>query len=62
MNPAVRASCSVTKNSTSLGGIESSRSKFVETIRAAKPVGVKGNYIKSITLAGTMTPGVPVTV
>jgi large subunit ribosomal protein L1 len=35
---------------------------FVETIRAAKPVGVKGHYIKSITLAGTMTPGVPVTV
>jgi large subunit ribosomal protein L1 len=35
---------------------------FVETIRAAKPTGVKGNYVKSITLAGTMTPGVPVTV
>jgi large subunit ribosomal protein L1 len=35
---------------------------FVETIRAAKPTGVKGHYIKSITLAGTMTPGVPVTV
>jgi large subunit ribosomal protein L1 len=35
---------------------------FVETIRAAKPVGVKGNYVQSITLAGTMTPGVPVSV
>ncbi len=35
---------------------------FVETIRAAKPTGVKGHYVKSITLAGTMTPGVPVTV
>jgi len=35
---------------------------FVETIRAAKPAGVKGHYVKSITLAGTMTPGVPVTV
>jgi large subunit ribosomal protein L1 len=35
---------------------------FVETIRAAKPSGVKGNYVKSITLAGTMTPGVPVSV
>jgi large subunit ribosomal protein L1 len=33
---------------------------FVEAIRAAKPAGVKGNYIKSITVAGTMTPGVPV--
>jgi large subunit ribosomal protein L1 len=35
---------------------------FVEQIRAVKPAGVKGHYIKSITLAGTMTPGVPVTV
>ncbi|MFO0846135.1 MAG: 50S ribosomal protein L1 [Gemmataceae bacterium] len=34
---------------------------FVDAIRAAKPAGVKGNYIKSITVAGTMTPGVPVT-
>src|SRR5579875_58691 len=34
---------------------------FVEQVRAAKPTGVKGNYVKSITLAATMTPGVPVT-
>jgi large subunit ribosomal protein L1 len=34
---------------------------FVEQVRAAKPTGVKGNYVKSITLAGTMTPGIPVT-
>jgi large subunit ribosomal protein L1 len=34
---------------------------FVDAIRAAKPTGVKGNYIRSITVAGTMTPGVPVT-
>ncbi len=33
---------------------------FVEQIRAVKPSGVKGNYIRSITIAGTMTPGVPV--
>jgi large subunit ribosomal protein L1 len=33
---------------------------FVEAIRAAKPAGVKGHYVKSITLAGTMTPGIPV--
>jgi len=32
---------------------------FVETVRAAKPAGVKGHYIKSITLAATMTPGIP---
>jgi large subunit ribosomal protein L1 len=34
---------------------------FVDQIRAVKPAGVKGHYIKSITVAGTMTPGVPVT-
>ena len=34
---------------------------FVEQIRTVKPAGVKGNYVKSITIAGTMTPGVPVT-
>jgi large subunit ribosomal protein L1 len=33
---------------------------FVEQIRTVKPAGVKGNYVRSITLAGTMTPGVPV--
>jgi len=34
---------------------------FVEQIRAVKPSGVKGNYVKSITVKGTMTPGVLVT-
>jgi len=34
---------------------------FVDQIRAVKPTGVKGNYVKSITLSATMTPGVPVT-
>ena len=34
---------------------------FVEQVRHVKPTGIKGNYIKSITVAGTMTPGVPVT-
>jgi len=33
---------------------------FVDQIRHVKPSGIKGNYIKSITLAGTMTAGVPV--
>jgi len=35
---------------------------FVEQIRAVKPAGVKGNYVQSITIAGTMTPGVAVTI
>jgi large subunit ribosomal protein L1 len=34
---------------------------FVEQIRAVKPTGVKGHYIKSMTIAGTMTPGIAVT-
>ena len=34
---------------------------FVDQIRHVKPSGIKGNYIKSITVAGTMTAGVPVT-
>jgi large subunit ribosomal protein L1 len=33
---------------------------FVEQIRAVKPAGVKGHYIRSITVSATMTPGVPV--
>jgi large subunit ribosomal protein L1 len=35
---------------------------FVEQIRLVKPSGVKGNYVKSITIAGTMTAGIPVSV
>jgi large subunit ribosomal protein L1 len=33
---------------------------FVEAIRAAKPSGIKGNYVLSITLSSTMGPGIPV--
>jgi len=35
---------------------------FVEQVRAVKPASVKGNYIKSITLSATMSPGIPVAV
>jgi large subunit ribosomal protein L1 len=34
---------------------------FVDQIRAVKPSGVKGNYVKTITLSATMGPGIPVT-
>ena len=33
---------------------------FLDQIRAVKPAGVKGHYIKSITVCSTMSPGVPV--
>jgi large subunit ribosomal protein L1 len=33
---------------------------FIEQIRAAKPNAAKGNYIKSITVSATMSPGVAV--
>ena len=33
---------------------------FVDQIRAAKPASVKGNYVKSITVSATMSPGIPV--
>lgn len=33
---------------------------FIEQIRAVKPAGVKGNYILGVTIAATMSPGVPV--
>lgn len=35
---------------------------FVEQIRAVKPTGVKGNYVKKITVSATMSPGILVTV
>ena len=35
---------------------------FVETIRAAKPSGVKGNFINGVVLSATMCPGVRVTI
>ena len=35
---------------------------LVEAVRAAKPAGVKGNYIRGIALSATMSPGVRVTI
>ena len=35
---------------------------FIGTIEKARPAAVKGQYIKKVTLSGTMTPGVPVVV
>jgi large subunit ribosomal protein L1 len=35
---------------------------FIDAIRSAKPTGVKGHYIRSITICSTMSPGIPVSV
>jgi large subunit ribosomal protein L1 len=34
---------------------------FVETVRAAKPSGVRGNFINGIVLSATMSPGIKLT-
>ena len=36
-------------------------SVFVEQVRAAKPSGVKGNFINGVVLSATMSPGIPLT-
>ena len=33
---------------------------FIDTIVKMKPSGAKGQYVKKVTVSGTMTPGVPV--
>ena len=35
---------------------------FIDQIKAVKPTGVKGNYVRTITLSATMSPGVPLTI
>jgi large subunit ribosomal protein L1 len=35
---------------------------FIEAVRAAKPHGIKGHFIESITVCSTMSPGVPVAI
>ena len=35
---------------------------FVEQVRHAKPAGVRGNYIESVTVSATMSPGIKVAV
>jgi large subunit ribosomal protein L1 len=33
---------------------------FVEQVKAAKPTGIKGNFVKSVTLSATMSPGIAI--
>jgi len=40
--------------------LEQNITAFVEQVKSVKPTGVKGNYIKSITVSATMSPGIAV--
>ncbi|MEA2043138.1 MAG: 50S ribosomal protein L1 [Bacteroidota bacterium] len=42
--------------------IKENAREFIETIVKLRPVSAKGAYIKSITLSGTMSPGIPINV
>jgi large subunit ribosomal protein L1 len=35
---------------------------FVEQIKSVRPTGIKGNFVKSVTLSATMSPGIPVSI
>lgn len=48
----------VGKMSFADGDLVENIAAFIDTIEKAKPSGVKGVFIKSITVSGTMTPGV----
>ena len=46
--------------SFSLDQLKENASMLIDSVVKAKPATAKGVYVKSITLAGTMTPGVRV--
>ena len=50
----------VGKMSFSLDQLQQNASTLIDSVLKAKPATAKGVYVKSITLAGTMTPGVRV--
>jgi len=50
----------VGKMSFAEGDLVENITAFIDTIEKAKPSGLKGHFIKSITISGTMTPGVPI--
>ena len=47
--------------SFSEGDLLENYNHFVQTIEKARPATVKGEYVRRITISGTMTPGVQVT-
>lgn len=42
------------------GDLVENLNHFIDTLEKAKPSGAKGQFIKRVTVSGTMTPGVPV--
>jgi large subunit ribosomal protein L1 len=46
--------------SFSEGDLLENYNHFMTTIEKARPASVKGEYVKRITISGTMTPGVQV--
>jgi large subunit ribosomal protein L1 len=50
------------KMSFSEGDLLENFNFFINTIEKARPVAVKGEYVKKITVSGTMTPGIQVAV
>ena len=52
--------CPIGKASFDNAKLEENYQVLLDTLIKAKPTGAKGQYVKSITLAATMGPGVPV--
>lgn len=47
------------KTSFEAGALAENAEAFIESVKRAKPASAKGNYIRSVTLAAAMCPGVP---
>ncbi len=50
------------KCSFSLDQLRQNMAALMEAVKAAKPSGAKGTYIKSVTVTSTMGPGIPINV
>ena len=50
--------CSVGKTSFSAGELTANLAALVDAINRAKPAGAKGQYLKTLTVASTMGPGI----
>ena len=58
LNPAIHAP--VGKLSFTQAQLKENAEMLIDSVAKAKPSTAKGVYVKSITIAGTMTPGVRV--